>query len=31
MVSEMVRVDLEKAKCDELVKEHGYQVYDYHE
>ncbi|MEJ2471741.1 MAG: GDP-mannose 4,6-dehydratase [Desulfuromonadales bacterium] len=31
LVSEMVRVDLEKAKCDELVKEHGYQVYDYHE
>ncbi|MEJ2492177.1 MAG: GDP-mannose 4,6-dehydratase [Desulfuromonadales bacterium] len=31
LVSEMVRVDLEKARCDELVKEHGYQVYDYHE
>jgi GDPmannose 4,6-dehydratase len=31
LVSEMVRVDLEKSKCDELVKEHGYQVYDYHE
>lgn len=31
LVSEMVRVDLEKAKCDELVKEHGYQIYDYHE
>lgn len=31
LVSEMVRVDLEKATCDEMVKEHGYQVYDYHE
>jgi GDPmannose 4,6-dehydratase len=31
LVSEMVRVDLEKSKCDELVKGHGYQVYDYHE
>ena len=31
LVSEMVRVDLEKAECDEMVKEHGYQVYDYHE
>ena len=31
LVSEMVRVDLEKAQCDELVKEHGYQTFDYHE
>jgi len=31
LVSEMVRVDLEKAKCDEMVKDHGYQVFDYHE
>ena len=31
LVSEMVRVDLDKAKCDEMVKEHGYQVFDYHE
>ena len=31
LVSEMVRVDLEKAKCDEMVKEHGYQIFDYHE
>ena len=31
LVSEMVRVDLDKAACDEMVKEHGYQVYDYHE
>ena len=31
LVSEMVRVDLDKAECDEMVKDHGYQVYDYHE
>jgi len=31
LVSEMVRVDLDKAKCDEMVKDHGYQVFDYHE
>ena len=31
LVSEMVRVDLKKAQCDELVKEHGYQTFDYHE
>ena len=31
LVSEMVRVDLDKAKCDEMVKEHGYQIFDYHE
>ena len=31
LVSEMVRVDLDKAKCDEMVKDHGYQIFDYHE
>ena len=31
MVSEMVRVDLESARKDELVKEHGFQTFDYHE
>lgn len=31
LVNEMVRIDLEKAQCDELVKEHGYQTFDYHE
>jgi GDPmannose 4,6-dehydratase len=31
LVSEMVRVDLDKANCDELVKEHGFQTFDYHE
>jgi GDPmannose 4,6-dehydratase len=31
MVSEMVRVDLKSAKKDELVKEHGFQTFDYHE
>lgn len=31
LVSEMVRADLQSAKRDELVKTHGYAVYDYHE
>ena len=31
MVSEMVRADLESARKDELVKEHGFQTFDYHE
>ncbi len=31
LVSEMVRTDLAAAKRDELVKEHGYQTFDYHE
>jgi GDPmannose 4,6-dehydratase len=31
LVSEMVRVDLDAAQRDELVKEHGYQTFDYHE
>ena len=31
MVNEMVRVDLESARKDELVKEHGFQTFDYHE
>lgn len=31
LVSEMIHADLESAKRDELVKEHGYAVYDYHE
>jgi GDPmannose 4,6-dehydratase len=31
LVSEMVREDLKSAKRDELVKEHGYAAYDYHE
>ena len=31
LVSEMVREDLKSAKRDELVKQHGYATYDYHE
>jgi GDPmannose 4,6-dehydratase len=31
LVSEMVREDFKSAKRDELVKEHGYAAYDYHE
>lgn len=31
LVAEMVCADLESARRDELVKEHGYAVYDYHE
>lgn len=31
LVAEMIHADLESAKRDELVKEHGYAVYDYHE
>jgi GDPmannose 4,6-dehydratase len=31
LVSEMVRTDLEAARRDELVKQHGYQAFDYHE
>ncbi|MDG5466859.1 GDP-mannose 4,6-dehydratase [Deltaproteobacteria bacterium IMCC39524] len=31
LVIEMVRSDLESARRDELVKGHGYQVFDYHE
>lgn len=31
MVIEMVRADLNSAKRDELVKQHGYVAYDYHE
>jgi GDPmannose 4,6-dehydratase len=31
LVVEMVRCDLESARRDELVKGHGYQVFDYHE
>jgi GDPmannose 4,6-dehydratase len=31
LVVEMVRTDLESARRDELVKGHGYQVFDYHE
>jgi len=31
MVVEMVRCDLASARRDELVKGHGYQVFDYHE
>jgi GDPmannose 4,6-dehydratase len=31
LVSEMVRVDIDAAQRDELVKEHGYQTFDYHE
>jgi GDPmannose 4,6-dehydratase len=31
LVIEMVRSDLEAAKRDELVKQHGYQTFDYHE
>ena len=31
LVVEMVRSDLDAAQKDELVKEHGYQTFDYHE
>lgn len=31
LVSEMVREDLKSAERDELVKKHGYAVFDYHE
>ena len=31
MVSEMVNSDLDAAKKDELVKEHGFQTFNYHE
>jgi len=31
LVTEMVREDFKSAKRDELVKEHGYAAYDYHE
>ena len=31
LVSEMVREDLKSAERDELVKKHGFMVYDYHE
>jgi len=31
LVSEMVRADLEGARRDELVKEHGFRAFDYHE
>ena len=31
LVADMVRTDLEIAKRDELVKDHGYKVMDYHE
>ena len=31
LVAEMVREDLKAAKRDELVKSHGFDVYDYHE
>ena len=31
LVREMVQTDLEAAKRDELVKQHGYQAFDYHE
>ena len=31
LVAEMVREDYKSAKRDELVKDHGYQVMDYHE
>jgi len=31
LVIEMVRADLDAAQRDELVKNHGYQTYDYHE
>jgi GDPmannose 4,6-dehydratase len=31
LVSEMVLEDFKSAKRDELVKEHGYAAYDYHE
>ena len=31
LVSEMVREDLKIAERDELIKHHGYYVYDHHE
>ena len=31
LVSEMVRADLEAAKRDELIKQHGFQTFDYNE
>ncbi len=31
LVAEMVREDLKTAKCDELIKRHGYKSMDYHE
>lgn len=31
LVAEMVREDLKSAERDELVKDHGYSAYDYHE
>lgn len=31
LVSEMVREDFRSAERDELVKQHGYEAYDYHE
>lgn len=31
LVSEMMREDLKAAERDELVKKHGYSIYDYHE
>ena len=31
LVAEMVREDLKSAEKDELVKQHGYSVLDYHE
>lgn len=31
LVTEMVREDLKAAERDELVRKHGYKVYDYHE
>jgi GDPmannose 4,6-dehydratase len=31
LVSEMVREDLKAAERDELVKRHGFAVYDYYE
>lgn len=31
LVSEMVRSDLEIARCDELCSKHGFRVYDYNE
>jgi len=31
LVADMVRTDLEIAKRDDLIKDHGYQVMDYHE
>ena len=31
MVREMVREDVKAARRDELVKDHGFQTFDYHE